>query len=99
MAKVAKTKFQSWRLGNLCRGCTECVKGKKLVLYVTGLCHRSCYFCPLSDRRKGKDIIWANEKLVKKDEDIIEAFLSTNSFTYDQMEVINNVASTGRTNE
>jgi len=72
MGQITKTKFYSHKIGALCKGCTQCIKGRKLVLYVTGLCHRSCYFCPLSDSRKNQDIIWANEKLVKKDKEIID---------------------------
>ncbi|MCS4540981.1 MAG: radical SAM protein [Euryarchaeota archaeon] len=53
-------------------GCQLCIKGAKLVLFVTGLCSRYCYFCPISEKRKDKDVTYANERLVKKDEDIIE---------------------------
>ncbi len=72
MAKIESTGFYSKKIGKLCNGCKECVKGKKLVLYVTGLCHRDCYFCPLSDNRKNKDIIWANEIPNPSEKHIIE---------------------------
>ena len=80
MRKVVATKEYSKKIGSFCKGCKLCVKGRKLVLYVTGLCHRSCYFCPLSDNRKNKDIIWANERLVTKDKEIIDE-VKTNSAT------------------
>jgi uncharacterized protein len=58
---IRKTPYYSWAVGKLPRGCQLCVQGKKLVLYVTGICSRRCYFCPLSDLRKDHDIVWANE--------------------------------------
>lgn len=47
-----------------------------MVLFVTGLCNRKCFYCPVSFERKDKDLIFANERLVEKDEDIIEEALS-----------------------
>ena len=41
-----------------------------MVMLVTGLCKFSCFYCPLSAKKKGKDVIYANEKLVEKEEDI-----------------------------
>lgn len=61
MRNVENTPFYSKKLGNLPKGCQMCVKGEKLVLYVTGICPRKCWFCPLSERRKQKDVIFVNE--------------------------------------
>jgi pyruvate formate-lyase activating enzyme-like uncharacterized protein len=68
---MEKTKFCSWKNKSLPEGCRLCVQGKKLVLFVTGLCPRNCFYCPLSDRKKNKDIVWANEWQIKSDKDII----------------------------
>jgi pyruvate formate-lyase activating enzyme-like uncharacterized protein len=57
--------------GKLAKGCKHCGKGAKMVLLVTGKCRRRCLYCPLSDEKKGRDVIYANEKLVEKDADIL----------------------------
>ncbi len=58
--------------GEIPRGCKLCEKGAKLVLFVTGLCGRGCHYCPLSEKRRDKDLAWANERLVKTTKDILE---------------------------
>ncbi len=49
-----------------------CVQGKKLVLFVTGMCSRGCYYCPLSTEKKNVDRVWANEWLIENDEELIK---------------------------
>jgi uncharacterized protein len=41
-------------------------------LFVTGVCNRYCYYCPVSAERKGADDVYANERRVESDEDVIE---------------------------
>lgn len=61
MRKIETTPFYSKKIGELPKGCQYCVKGEKLVLYITGICPRQCWYCPLSDKRKDKDVIFLNE--------------------------------------
>ena len=71
--KIPKVnKFHSYNLKELPKGCQYCVKGEKLVLFVTGLCPRKCYFCPVSDDKFGKDIVFANERRVFSSDDVIK---------------------------
>ena len=59
--------------GKLAKGCRLCIKGKKSVLFVTGLCNINCYYCPVSNEKKNKDISYINERKIEKKEDILEA--------------------------
>jgi uncharacterized protein len=69
---VKENKFYSYTTGNLPQGCRLCVKGEKLVLFITGLCPRRCYFCPVSDEKYQKDVVYANELVARDFDDILK---------------------------
>lgn len=56
----------------LCDGCKLCHRGAKLVLFVTGVCGRDCFYCPISAEKKNLDVTYANERKVESDSDIID---------------------------
>ena len=56
----------------LSKGCRQCHKGAKMVLFITGLCDKECWYCPISYERKNKDRTFANDRLVEKPEDVLE---------------------------
>ena len=56
----------------LAKGCKICEEGAKLVLLITGLCNARCFYCPLSEKKRGKDVIYADEMKVDRIEEIIE---------------------------
>lgn len=58
--------------GKLPKGCKLCIKGKKSVLFLTGICGVNCYYCPLSNEKKGKDDSYINERKIEKNEDILD---------------------------
>ncbi len=55
------------------RGCEQCALGGKLVLFVHGYCdQRDCFYCPLGENRKNVDQVYANERPVETDADVLE---------------------------
>jgi pyruvate formate-lyase activating enzyme-like uncharacterized protein len=59
---MEKTKYYSWKNNNLADGCKQCILGRKLVVFVTGVCLKNCFYCPLSEQKKNQDVIFANER-------------------------------------
>jgi len=76
---MKKTKFSSFCLNKIAEGCKCCVRGRKLVLFLSGIWSRNCYYCSLSDARKNKDIIWANERKITSKKELIEEARESNS--------------------
>lgn len=72
-------KFFSHCLNAMCEGCKRCVKGRKTVVFITGLCPRNCFYCPLSDKKWKKDVIFANEKKVNSIKEIVEEIKTSKS--------------------
>jgi hypothetical protein len=70
--KIKKIFVNSMLLGKLPEGCKLCVRGAKLVLFVTGLCDQNCWYCTISRKRWQKDVVLANEVEVKNNEDILK---------------------------
>jgi len=58
-------------LGTLPQGCRECERGAKMVLFVTGLCRFHCFYCPVSEDRMYRDVVFADEMAVRSDEDVL----------------------------
>ena len=69
---LAENQYHSYNYGELPLGCQYCVRGEKLVLFATGICPRTCYFCPVSDQKYNHDVTYANERKVTQTEDLIK---------------------------
>ncbi len=76
MAKLQKALWQEDAVGSiynyLSPGCRICRQGAGLVLFVTGKCDRSCFYCPLSEERRGRDKVFADEMPVQEIADILQ---------------------------
>ncbi len=72
IVKINKMEKESAYTGKLPVGCKHCRNGSKMVLLVTGKCKGVCWYCPLSKKKKGKKVVYSNEKLVGSKEEIIE---------------------------
>ncbi len=77
--KQETTPYYSYKIGELTKGCKLCVQGKKLVLFVTGICGVGCDFCPVSNTKHQKDDVYADEWKIDKDSDIIEEAKAINA--------------------
>ncbi len=69
---MKRTQHYSWKSGSLPKGCQLCVKGQKLVLFITGLCPRSCFYCPISEKKHQKDVVYADEWPVRNEKEVLK---------------------------
>src|SRR3989454_7602219 len=70
--RLQERPFGGFARGALPVGCRQCTDGSKMVLFVTGICSFHCFYCPVSDEKMYKDVVFADEKRVTKDEDVLE---------------------------
>ncbi|MCL1810918.1 MAG: radical SAM protein [Methanomassiliicoccaceae archaeon] len=57
-------------------GCRHCVNGSKMVLLITGRCGTDCFYCPISPEKKGKDVMYANERKISDPGEMLEEAVS-----------------------
>lgn len=69
---IKQTPWYSQCTGELSEGCKLCVQGRKLVLFITGLCAQRCFYCPVSEQKFGNDVVFANEWKISDPENPVE---------------------------
>jgi uncharacterized protein len=70
--KIRKTPYYSYTTGTIPKGCQLCVKGRKTVIFITGICPKSCFYCPISEQKYKKDVVYINEWPTKKSADMLK---------------------------
>src|SRR2546428_6364931 len=70
--RLEERPFGGFARGGLPVGCRQCPDGSKMVLFVPGICSFHCFYCPVSDEKMYKDVVFADEKRVTRDEDVLE---------------------------
>jgi len=71
-ARLHHLPMASSHRGDLSPACTQCLEGRKMVLFVTGLCRFRCFYCPVSPTRNQIDVVYANERRVTSDQDVLD---------------------------
>ena len=74
MKQIKETRASSFLIGELPVGCKQCIEGKKIVIFITGLCtlpDLCSYYCPISDERKGKNPGYANDRPISSFDDVL----------------------------
>ncbi len=66
-------------IGRLPEGCSLCIKGLKSVFFATGVCGEGCFYCPISEFRRGKRVSYINEVPVRDVKDIVLEVLASGS--------------------
>ncbi len=59
-------------IGTLPVGCRYCLLGRKVVVFITGLCRDRCWYCPISREKLGRDIVFVDENRVLNTYDIVD---------------------------
>ena len=57
------------------KGCKYCLKGKKAVLFLNGICQKPdhcSWYCPISEERKGKELTFANEIEISTNSELLD---------------------------
>jgi pyruvate formate-lyase activating enzyme-like uncharacterized protein len=57
--------------GRLARGCELCYPGAKAVIFITGTCDDSCFYCPVSRDRLYHEVMFVNEEPVSGVEEVV----------------------------
>ncbi len=64
------------------KGCKYCLKGVKAVLFLNGICQKPnhcSWYCPISEKRRDKDISYIDEIRIFSKEDIIDELTKINA--------------------
>ncbi len=72
MRKIYGSRRFGYNLGSPSKGCQICFSGASIVVFITGRCNDSCYYCPISNERRGRDLVFVDDEPVADINDIVE---------------------------
>ncbi len=72
MRKPYGTKRFGFNLGTPPPGCRICFSGASIVIFITGKCNDTCYYCPISFDRRGREVVFVDDEPVSSLYDIVE---------------------------
>ncbi len=58
--------------GELAKGCKLCMKGAKVVIFITGICGLDCYYCPISRERRFVGAFYTDEERITRLGEILD---------------------------
>ncbi len=62
--------------GTLPKGCELCLRGRKAILFITGLCTVGCFYCPISLERR-RDVVLINERRARNFGDLVDEIIKS----------------------
>ncbi len=72
MRKVYGSKRFGFNVGTPPLGCQICFSGASIVVFITGKCNDTCYYCPISFDRRNKEVIFVDDEPVSSIYNIVE---------------------------
>ncbi|MFX0057297.1 MAG: radical SAM protein [Candidatus Hodarchaeota archaeon] len=83
-AYISESKAQTYYIKRkgIPKGCQQCLRGEKAVLFLNGLCQNPehCWwYCPISKKRKGKDFTYINEIRITNNSQLLDEINKTNA--------------------
>ena len=76
---MKKLEAGSFYSGHITEGCRQCRYGRKMVLFITPACKMRCFYCPISEDRRKKDM-FANEREVFDEQGVIDEIKISNAY-------------------
>lgn len=72
MRKIYGSKKFGFNIGTPPLGCQICFNGASIVIFITGKCSDTCYYCPIGFDRRNKEVIFVDDEPVSSLFDIVK---------------------------
>ncbi len=72
MRKIYGSKRFGFNIGTPPLGCQVCFSGASIVVFITGKCNDTCYYCPISFDRRNKEVVFVDDEPISSIYSILE---------------------------